>query len=243
MTSLSRAFAVYRLHLRILKANTVAYVLMGIVIPLASYQILAGSQPPEARLRLLLGHVVFAALLLGPRQGMNLVRLRMFGQGKLLEAFGVGNGTAVAANALYILSMVPFPLAVCAIGVSASHLAGPASFAWVLPLLLTFAALAGIAYVISGTSQSPAAATMKSNMVVMASLAFCPLFYPLARVPEAIRPFIGALPQTLCTEAMTAAWRGEPGATGATAALAAWAIGLLALGFWAESRKHATAPQ
>ncbi|HEU4729889.1 MAG TPA: hypothetical protein VFT22_18460 [Kofleriaceae bacterium] len=239
MSTLTQAFGVYRLHLRVMRANAVAYLLIGIIIPLASYHVIVDSQPSEEALRVLLGHVVFSAVLLGPRQGMNLVRLRVYGQQRLLTAFGVGHRTQLTANALYIASMMPLSLAVCAIGVAWSKLGAPAGIGWLAALALTFAAFAGVAYVISGTSKSAAGATMKINLFIMVSIAFCPLYYPLARVPGALRGVIGALPQTLCVEAMTASWRGAPGVVAANLGLAAWAVGLLALGFWAEGRRSA----
>lgn len=239
MSPLSQALGVYRLHLRVMRNNAIAYAIIGVLIPLIYFRILLPTLPPEQQLRLLVGHVVFSALMMGPRQGVNLVRLRMYGQERLLDAFGVDYKTALAANALYVLSMAPLSLLVCGVGVWLAKLPGPANAAFLLPLVVTFVALAGVAYTISGTSTSVAGATMKNNLFVIASVAFCPLFYPLERVPDALRWLVRVLPQSLCTDAMTAAWRGEPGLATPLVVLGAWAVGLLALGFALEARQRA----
>jgi hypothetical protein len=76
------------------------------------------------------------------------------------------------------------------------------------------------------------------NLVIMCSIALCPLFYEIERAPAVLRSLVGALPPSLATELLAAGWHSTDANRAALVALGLWAGGTIAVGLrrftWTE---------
>jgi len=217
----------YRLLLRLNRQYWFANLFVGFGFPLLLQAVLAVQVPPEGHTRLLIGNAVLALLMVTFRPSCFLpVFDRLTGRLGLLATTPLSRRGYLAAVGLDSLAMVLLPLAVVVAGVALLGVPAPASLAFAPLLVLTGGVLSAAGLWLSSFMKSLPATGLAVNAATMFLVAFCPLAYPMERVPSLLVPLVSVLPPTLCAEAMAASWSGEAVASWRLAALAAWGVGL-----------------
>ena len=215
----------YVLLVRLVRIHLIFNLIVGVCIPLITFLIYTQRSAAGGHTRVLVGNILFAALMMIARSPANdMVFTRISGLQRLLATCGLTRSGYLVAVGLFALTFAVCPMGVMALGLLLSEVAPPVSWLWLGPFLLAIASMIGAAYYIGATIDSLPGISLVSNLMVMGSLAFCPLLYPADRVPAFMQPVVDLLPPTLSAESMTAAWQGLPVVWWHLPLLAAWTL-------------------
>jgi ABC-type polysaccharide/polyol phosphate export permease len=197
---------------------------LGLVLPLILQASFGQQLDAEGRTRLLLGNVTFGALMLVMRKASSYVGAdRISGTGALLRTTLLTRSVYLGSLAADALLTSLLPLGVALLGCAMSGIAGPQSMAWLVPYGLFIAAIFWIGAFCAQLGQSPAVARTTVNLVAIASIVFCPVYYPVDRAPSFVQALVSFSPAGAGTEAMAAGWEGESLPLLEMATLAVWA--------------------
>lgn len=221
------------LQLRLTRYFWFTNAFFGVGLPLITLAIYAQRLPGPARTRLVIGNVFLSVLMVTRNLANELAFDRISGQRDLVATTALTRSGYLGGHVLHTLTQVVLPLTVLALAFPLFHVSLPASSAWVVPFVLGYVSLIGLSLCVGAYARSLPVVSMLSNLVVLGSMAFCPLLYPVERVPAIIRPVVDLLPPTLSAELMEQAWTGQGLAPGSLLLLATWTAGLLAYGWHA----------
>jgi ABC-type polysaccharide/polyol phosphate export permease len=222
-----------RLVARLNRSAWLVHVFSGLLMPLLLLAALAAYVGPAERMRLMLGAVVFGALMAIPRKiAVSAAQDRTLGRRELLASAGLVRSAYLGSMAADAALVALLPLGVALSGSLLFGLAGPAAWGW-LPLYALFVgSLYGAALCVAAVARSVEMVNVILNLSIMAALSLCPVTYPIERTPEVLRPLLAALPPSLAAELMTASWQGASLQLEGVLGLAAWSLLLGCLAWW-----------
>jgi hypothetical protein len=179
--------------------------------------------------RLLIGTLVLSALVSVLRQVGKAVTMDLGGPGwELLSTTELTPNRYLAAQLLDGLSLASLPIILLALVVILGFPNAPTALGWLVPYFLGVVSFTAIGVGLAAAPRTPSPFGNPWSTVTAVSLAaFCPLLYPIDRVPEVILPIVEVLPPTLVSTAMLASWTGEGMAESQLAALGGWCFVLI----------------
>lgn len=227
---MSTIAALARLRLR-LNAEVLPFqLLVDVGVPTGYALVAATATAQSDHARLVVGALVVASTLSVLRLPAFLLMIdRCFGARALLAATGVSRGEYLAANAIgtALLSLAPLvTFCLASVLLQASPELSPTFW---LALALYVLAMHGASLWLSSLFRSFGGFTMTVNAWLLATASICPVYYPLERVPDLVRPLIRWFPPTLAAELMSGAAPSD--ALWETLLLTAWAILSLTIGY------------
>lgn len=203
---------------------------MDVAMPVAYALLVANISPDIDRGRLATGAFLLSATLSVMRMPASvLLSERVLGIRNLLAVAGVSRSEYLAANGVSSLYFGLFPLLALAAAALLLHVGVPDRASYWMTLGLFLITLHGLALLLSAGFRSLGAFALTANLLVMVMAVVCPLYFPLERVPSAIRPLVALLPGSLAAQMTRSAAVIPADVVG----LVLWALGATALGYLA----------
>lgn len=233
LTLFNAAFGQYRLWMRINRLYWVANTFFGLGIPLAFQGVLSHVVGEErGRTRLLIGNAVVGAMMVTLRKTCLTISIdREMHYRELVATTGVSRRAYLLASFFDAATISLLPLSLLCLGpLVLPGVDPPASFAYLPLFVLLIVLLYATAISLASIPMSIPGIQILVNLVMMGTLALCPILYPLERVPGLFREVIGVLPPSLAVELLAASWSGVAIPGWELATLVAWTVALLALG-------------
>ena len=235
--ALTTLFALLRLRLRIAKTEMIQLLLQGALVPAMSLVILTGLGP-TARVRGVLGAALlssFAMMMRAPATGT--VADVEFGTRKLLtQVAGVGSSLLALSYCVEAFVFALLPAAIIVIAVATGMIPAPKTAAWIVPFVLTLCWLYGLGQILAWSSLRLRDVLLVADIMILATVALCPIFYDLNAASPLLRPLVAWMPPTISIETELAAWAGRP-LTGLIVMIG-WTTGILVLLFGLGRIRH-----
>lgn len=228
MTTATVIAGFVRLQLVVHRANLLFSVFYGVVVPLLlllvarysfdGFSISSGH---------IIGILVLSGLLVTVRYAVFVIADEQInGTVSLIGTTQLSSATYMVARMLEIMILGALPLMTLAIALVICDVAPPRSASWIIAYAAAIYVFGMSALCISFLV-APATALLTANIVTVAAAAFCPLLYPLERVPELLQPLVVRLPPTLAADLIAKNWSaGEMTDLRSGLVLAAWAVAL-----------------
>jgi len=218
--------AYLRLQVDLHRFKALALLFYGYLLPYLIFRVADRAQMPDHRPRLLVGLLLCSATLLVLRHvghamesertsaALALVRTTPFSKRHYLAARGVESFALAAA-----------PLLLTCLLARASNVWFAVTPRLVVSYGLWVLSLCACAVCVSSAVKAPGSMQLL-NVAALLTSTLCPLFYPAARTPQALRVVVDLLPPSLAMQAITTA---PPEAVVALCPLAVWTVSLIAL--------------
>lgn len=240
MSALAPALGFFRLRVRLHRQFLAMNLFSGFGLPLIVQAAFGQQLPPEARTRLLVGNAILGVAMVVMREvSLSLVVERVLGYRDLVATTALDRRGYLLAYAGNSALLAVLPLLFLLVGPWLPGVAPPLSFRWLLPYALVAASFAALGMLLGARAESVPAVSLRANLAVLVTIAFCPVSYPVERVPDVLRPLVTLLPASLGAELLEDGWAGAPILDGRLLALGLWTLALGVLGWrrvsWTDS--------
>ncbi len=225
--------ALVLLRFRLNRIYFFVQLVINIVLPVVFVLIIAQSQSPDMIPRLVLSAFVVGATFSVFRLPAVILSMeRLFANRELLATTHISREKYLASSAIDGIYYAIFPFGALFIAAYMMNVSLPTTAAFWGPLFLYLLVLHGGAIALACWKTSLPTIGLMVNVILMASIALAPIYYPLSNVPTMIKPFVEWWPPSLAMELGSAALASAPGEGMHVIGLAVWSIALMLLGHY-----------